>query len=143
MEGWQLDQLAQGYFLKALENLLSNDPVLKILKPKRIGKIRGPISPLKAATNPLDKINAIVKLLHDFKYVAGVFDVKKLLRCNQDQVVHACQSLYDKLIPLTGRYEPTHQDFNAIADVPRGNHTGSSQYASAQSEMESEDSVHT
>ena len=39
MEGWQLDQLAQGYHWKALKNLLSSDPVLQILKLKLIGKI--------------------------------------------------------------------------------------------------------
>ena len=58
MEGWQLEKLAQGYHWKALKNLLSNDIVLKILKPKRIGEIQGPISPPKAVTNPLDGINA-------------------------------------------------------------------------------------
>uniref|UniRef100_A0AAV1VBJ4 Uncharacterized protein n=1 Tax=Peronospora matthiolae TaxID=2874970 RepID=A0AAV1VBJ4_9STRA len=141
MEGWKLDQSTQGYNWKALKNLLSSDPVLQILKPKLIGEIQGPISPPKVTTNPLDGINAIIQLLHDAGYVAGVFDANKLLECDQDQVIHTCRLLYNKLAPLTGKCEPNDQAAAAIADTPRGYHTGSSQYASAESEMESDDSV--
>ena len=42
---------------------------------------------------------------------------------------------------LTGKCESTDQAATTIADVPRGYHTGSSQYASADSGMESDDSV--
>ena len=93
MEGWQLDQLAQEYHWKALKNLLSSDLVLQILKPKLVGEIQGPISPPTVTTNPLDGINAIIQLLYDAGYVAGVFDANKLLECDQDQVIHACRSL--------------------------------------------------
>ena len=141
MEGWQLDQLAQGYHWKALRNLLSSDPVLQILNPKLIGEIQSPISPLTVTTNPLDGINAIIQLPHDAEYVAEVFDANKLLECDQDQVIHACRSLYNKLNPLKGKCESTNQATTTIADVPRGYHTGSSQYASADSEMESDDSA--
>ncbi|MCY0726090.1 hypothetical protein OVW19_30570, partial [Klebsiella pneumoniae] len=55
--------------------------------------------------------------------------------------IHACRSLYDKLIPLTGKRESADQAVGTIADVPKGHYTGSSQYASAESEMESDNSV--
>ena len=93
MEGWQLDQLEQGYHWKALKNMLSSDPVLQILKPKLVGEIQGPISPPTVTTNLLDGINAIIQLPHDAEYVAEVFDANKLLECDQDQVIHACRSL--------------------------------------------------
>ena len=64
----------------------------------------------------------------------------QLLECDQDQSIHARRSLYDKLIPLTVKYESTDQAVATIADTPREQHTGSSQYASAESEMESDDS---
>ena len=70
-----------------------------------------------------------------------MFDANKLLECDQDQVIHACRSLYNKLNPLTGKCESTDQAATTIADVPRGYYTGLSQYASADSEMESDDSV--
>uniref|UniRef100_A0AAV1TNV1 Uncharacterized protein n=1 Tax=Peronospora matthiolae TaxID=2874970 RepID=A0AAV1TNV1_9STRA len=85
MEGWQLDQLAQGFHWKALKKLLSSDPVLRILNPKMIGEIQGPISLPKAATNPLEGINAIIQILQDAEYVAGAFDASKLLECDQDR----------------------------------------------------------
>ena len=103
MESWQLDQLAQGYHWKALKNLLSSNPVLQILKPNLIGEIQGPISPPTVTTNPLDGINAIIQLLHDVKFVAGVFDANKMMECDQDQVTHACRSLYNKLKPLKSK----------------------------------------
>ena len=104
--------------------------MLQILKPKLVGEIQGTIFPPTVTTNPLDGINAIIQLLYDAGYVAGVFDGNKLLECDQDQVTHACRSLYNKLNPLTGKCESTDQAATTIADVPRGYNTGSSRYAS-------------
>ena len=80
-------------------------------------------------------LRCIIQLLHNAGYVARVFDANKLLECDQDQVTHTYRSLYEKLIPLTGTCEATNQAKKTIADVPRDYHTGSSQYASAESEM--------
>ena len=140
-ESWQLDLLARELHWKSLTNLLSGDPVLKILKPKLIGEIQGPISPPKMATNAVEGISATIQLLQEAGYVAGAFDTNELLECDQDQVIHACRSLYDKLIPLTGKHKVTDQTAASTADAPREYHTGSSQYASAESEVESDDSV--
>uniref|UniRef100_A0AAV1U679 Uncharacterized protein n=1 Tax=Peronospora matthiolae TaxID=2874970 RepID=A0AAV1U679_9STRA len=71
MEGWQLDQLAQGFRWKALKNLLSSDPVLRILKPKLIGKTQVPKSLPKAATNPMEGMSSTYQKLQDAGYVAG------------------------------------------------------------------------
>ena len=70
-----------------------------------------------------------------------MFDAKKLLDCKQDQVSRACRSLFVGLVPLTGEYKSKDQAFLAIADVPRGYHTGSSQYASAESDIDSDKSM--
>ena len=115
--------------------------MLKILKPKLIGKIQGPISAPATASNTLEDINGIVQLLRNEGFVAGVFDAKKLLDCKQDQVSRACRSLFVGLVPLTGEYKSKDQAFLAIADVPRGYHTGSSQYASVESEIDSNESI--
>uniref|UniRef100_A0AAV1TQG8 Uncharacterized protein n=1 Tax=Peronospora matthiolae TaxID=2874970 RepID=A0AAV1TQG8_9STRA len=102
MEGWQLDRLAQGFHWKALKNMLSSDPVLRILNPKLIGEIQGPISRPKVATNAVEGIGAIIQLLQDAGYVAKAFYANEQRECDQDQVIHTCRSLYDKQIPLTG-----------------------------------------
>uniref|UniRef100_A0AAV1USV6 Uncharacterized protein n=1 Tax=Peronospora matthiolae TaxID=2874970 RepID=A0AAV1USV6_9STRA len=122
-EGWQLHQLAQEYPWKALKNLLSSDPELKILNPKLIGEIKGTASLPKAATNPLEGISAIIQLLQDAGDVAVMFDADKRLECDRDQVMHACQSLYNKLVPLTGKRKSTDQAVAKAADAPRGYHT--------------------
>ena len=139
MEGWQLDQLAEGYLWKKLYNLLSSNPVLRILKPNLIGGIQGPIPPPAIASDILEEINGIIRLLHDVGFVAGVFDVNKMLECNQEQVSYTYRALYDKLTPLTGKCDPTDQAEAAIVDTPKGYHIRSSQYASAESEIESDD----
>ena len=81
--------------------------MLRILKPKLVGGIQGPIPPPAVASNLLDEINGIIRLLHDADFVAGVFDANKMLQCDQNQVTHAYRSLYDKLTPLTGKCDPT------------------------------------
>uniref|UniRef100_A0AAV1TUP4 Uncharacterized protein n=1 Tax=Peronospora matthiolae TaxID=2874970 RepID=A0AAV1TUP4_9STRA len=125
----------------ALKNLLSSDFLQRILNPKLIEETQGPISRPKVATNAVEGISAIIQLLQDAGYVAGAFDANELLERDQDQVIHACRSLYDKLISLTGKCKSADQAVATIADVPRGYHAGSSQYASAEYEMESYDSV--
>ena len=72
---------------------------------------------------------------------AGVFDTNKLLESEQGRVTHVYRSIYDKLFPLTDKCDPTDQAEAAIVDNPRGYNNGSSQLASAESEIESDDSI--
>ena len=67
--------------------------------------------------------------------------MKKLLDYKQDQVIRACRSLFEGLVPLTGEYKREEQAFLEIADAPRRYHTGSSQYASAESDIDSDESI--
>ena len=53
----------------------------------------------------------------------------------------AYRLIYDKLIPLTCKCDPTDQADTVIADAPSGYLTGSSQCASAESEIESDDLI--
>ena len=78
-------------------------------------------------------------------------------------MIRECRLLYEGLIPLTGEYKDEdqaipsiadapgrslkdgykHEDqaFLSIADAPRGYHTGPSEYASAESEIESDELI--
>ena len=89
----------------------------------------------------LEGIYEIMQPLHEAGFVAGMLDVRKLLKCDQDQVTYVCRLLYEKLIPLTGKIKIEDQAITAIADMPKEFHTGSSQYASAKSEIESDASI--
>ena len=53
--------------------------MLLILKLKLIGGIQGPIPPPAVASNLLDEINGIIRLLHDADFVAGVFDAYQIV----------------------------------------------------------------
>ncbi|CAI5738349.1 unnamed protein product [Hyaloperonospora brassicae] len=65
----------------------------------------------------------------------------KLIDEIQDQITCACRSLYEKLIPLTDKAKIEDQARTTIADMTKEHHTGSSQYASAESESDSEAST--
>ena len=81
--------------------------VFQILNTKLFGGIKGPIPLLAVASNTIDEVNEIIRLLHDAGFVAGLFKANKLLKCEQDQVTHAYRSLYNKLILLKGKCDPT------------------------------------
>ena len=85
--------MAEMYHWRTLKIFLSNDPVLRILKHKMIGTIQGPISAPTIVSNKLDGINRITQLLNEAGFVAGTFDARELLDCEQDRVIHACQLL--------------------------------------------------
>ena len=141
VKGWKMDQLEWGYHWKELNKLLASDPVLMILKPELIGSLRGPISAPIATANQLEAIRRLTTILQDDGFAAGAFDAQELLECDSNQVIHASRSLFAKLSPLTGNHDAVDQAIMPIDDIPKGYHTGSSQYASAESEMGSSDSM--
>ena len=121
--------------------MLSSDPALKIMKPKLIGSLRGPISAPIQTSNLLDAIRRLMELLQSAGFAAGDFDAQTLLECDHDQVIQAGRALFAKLVPLTGEYDSGDRAIPNVADIPKGYHTGSSQYLSAESEVESDMSI--
>ena len=89
IEGWKLDQLEWGYHWKQLKELLIRDPVLKILKPKLIGSLQGPILAPIATSNQLEAIRHLMNLLQEAGFAAGAFDAQILLEFSADQVIQA------------------------------------------------------
>ena len=133
-----MEELERCFRQRELNPLLLCDPVLKILKPKLIGSLQGPVTAPIETTNQLEAIRRVMKLLQEAGFIAGEFDAQKLLECDHDQVINAGKSLFEKLIPLTGRSGSIDQ---AIISTKEGCQTGSSQYASAESEADSTDSI--
>ena len=83
------------------------------------------------ASNTLDGINVIIHLPNEAVFVAGSFDARELLDCEQDRLIHPCHPLYEKLVPLTGiRKSDDHAEATAAndhveptaAEVQRGYH---------------------
>ena len=81
-------------------------------------------------------------LLQGVEFAAGAFDAQMLLECSVvDQVLQASRSLYAKLLPLIGDPDTKDQVIEPIENISGADHTGSSQYASAGSEAESDMSM--
>ena len=76
-----------------LKSLLSSYQFFEVLKPKLVDEIQGPVSTPPSEFNMLEGIYGIMQLLHEAGFVAGMFDVRKLVKCDQDQITHACRSL--------------------------------------------------
>ena len=105
-EDWQFDDLSREYHLKELKKLLSSDPVLKTIKPKLTGSLRGPITAPKPTPNMLEALRRLINLLTEAGFMAGTFNAQTLLECNHDRVIAAGQSLFKTLSPLLGIRDP-------------------------------------
>ena len=79
------------------------------MKPKLIGSLQGPVSAPTETPNQLEAIRRLMKLLKEAGFTAGAFDAQALLECDHDQVIKVGRSLFEKLVPLTGRSVSTDQ----------------------------------
>ena len=67
-----------------LKNVLLSDSVLQLMKIKLIDEIQGPVSTPASASNMLEGIYGIMRLLHEAGFVAEMIDVRKLKDFDQD-----------------------------------------------------------
>ena len=88
-----------------------------------IDEIQGPASAPATASNMLKGSYGIMRLLHEDGFVAEMIDVRRLLDFEQDQITYACRSLYEKLIPLTGKAKTGDQASTGVADMTKEYHT--------------------
>ena len=80
-KGTSMEELERCFHQRELNALLIRDPVLKILKPKLIGSLQGPVTAPIETTNQLEAIRHVMKLLQEAGFIAGEFDAQKLLEC--------------------------------------------------------------
>ena len=145
--------------MKKLKKLLSSDPVLKTIKPKLTGSLRGPISALKPTPNAWEALRCLINPLTEAGLTTKTFNAQTLLECNQGRVIAAGQSMFKRLITLIGVHDPADnptppivttdqritprvtmdQALTPIHDSSKNEHTRSSRYASAESEEDSND----
>ena len=83
-----------------MKKLLSGDPVLKTIKPKLTGSLRGPIAACKPTPNVLEALRRLINLLTEAGFTSGTFNAQALLECNHERVIAAGQSLFKTLSPL-------------------------------------------
>ena len=112
--------------MKELKKLLSSDPVLKTMKMKLTGSLRGTISTPKLTPNVLEAFRRLINLLPKLGFTSGTFDAQVLLECNHDRVIAAGKSLFKTYGPLIGVRDPVDRPHGPTDHV--ANHNGSSSH---------------
>jgi hypothetical protein len=161
-DAWSEEQLELIFHRKELQAQLTGDPVLKLMRLKLIGNLRGLIT---APSEPKDKLEAVKLLLHVLKeagFTTGAFDANKLFDMELGTIVKAIEGLVDKLAALVGMSPPANAEaapvppsnwprYHFTAPIPgitmpvkpeavRTPRSGSTQYASATSDAGSDGS---
>ncbi|KAL4163229.1 hypothetical protein KRP22_014808 [Phytophthora ramorum] len=138
---WNEDSLEYAYHRKNLGEFLRRDPMMKILIPKQIGVLKGPVSVPRVRSNKLDAVKEQFRLLDDSGLVAGAFEANELFDLDLDTIHYANRGLFDCLKLLVGE-SPQIQDPEPSPQVSTAEcQTGSSHYASATSEPDSDSSA--
>ncbi|OWY99705.1 hypothetical protein PHMEG_00029254 [Phytophthora megakarya] len=123
------DLIEQAYHRKILSETLLQDPVLAIIQVRQIGDLTGPISKPNTSTDRLTAVKILLDLLQEAGLVAGEFDPDALFEMELGAIQADTQDRYESLKILVG------EDVQA----PDLNYqTGSSHYASATSEPDSD-----
>ncbi|GMF56573.1 unnamed protein product [Phytophthora fragariaefolia] len=111
---WTDDQLESA----SLHRLMHEDPIMKIMRPKPIGELQGPVKILMC-------------MLKDAGVVLGSFDANDPFDMEQFVIRETTLNLFGGLAPIVGSVVPVSQE----ASTPTRSQAGSSQYASATSEV--------
>ena len=93
----QWDRLERECHWNDLKTLISSDPVLKILCPKLIGSLGGPVTAPTRVTRKIDAIRSIMHLLKEAGFCPGAFEARKLMDRDLDLIVNATHELFEKL----------------------------------------------
>ncbi|KAL4115144.1 hypothetical protein PRIC2_014038 [Phytophthora ramorum] len=94
---WNEDSLEYAYHRKNLGEFLRRDPMMKILIPKQIGVLKGPVSVPRVRSNKLDAVKEQFRLLDDSGLVAGAFEANELFDLDLDTIHYANRGLFDCL----------------------------------------------
>ncbi|OWY95687.1 LOW QUALITY PROTEIN: hypothetical protein PHMEG_00034245, partial [Phytophthora megakarya] len=123
------DLIEQAYHRNILSETLLQDPVLAIIQVRQIGDLTDPISKPNTGTDRLNAVKTLLDLLQEAGLVAGEFNPDALFEMELGAIQAATQDLYESLKILVGEHVQT-PDLNY--------QTGSSHYASATSEPDSD-----
>uniref|UniRef100_H3H491 Retrotransposon gag domain-containing protein n=1 Tax=Phytophthora ramorum TaxID=164328 RepID=H3H491_PHYRM len=114
---WTDEQLESAFFYKDLYKFLHEDPVMKIVRPKPIGELQGPVKAPKEVTSQLDAVKLLMRMLKDAGIVLGSFDANELFDLALPIIRESTLSLLAKLTPLVGSVVPVQP---AVQNSPTG-----------------------
>uniref|UniRef100_H3H6Y7 Uncharacterized protein n=1 Tax=Phytophthora ramorum TaxID=164328 RepID=H3H6Y7_PHYRM len=134
---WLDEQLESDFFYKDLYKFMHEDPVMRIVRPKSIGELQGPVKAPKEVTSQLEAVKLLMRMLKEAGIVLGSFDANELFDLELSIIRKSTLNLFAKLTPLVGSVVPVRRE----RPTPTRSQTGSSQYASATSEAGSDSSI--
>lgn len=115
-----------------LKGLLKTYLAFKILKPKLIESLGKPI------TIQIDALYLIMQMLRERSFFPGTLEAKHLMKCSMDQLHNAVDEFVIIMIYLVGKTTTTEAKIAPPYDMTQKSHSGLSRYASADSEIDSE-----
>ncbi|GMF56554.1 unnamed protein product [Phytophthora fragariaefolia] len=96
------DQLTKAYYKKELHTFLINDAVMRVLRPKILGELQGPVSPPAAGSTKLSATKALMRLIKETGIIAESFEAEALFDLKLSEIKPSVQSLFELLAPLVG-----------------------------------------
>ncbi|OWZ03295.1 hypothetical protein PHMEG_00025002, partial [Phytophthora megakarya] len=119
------------YYRKELRDFVRQDPVIKILKLKRIAEPKDPVTAPAIVTNKIDPVAVLIKLLKEAGMIPGSFETDDLFDLDLTVIQATSRDLFGKLDVLVGEVpqiaDPVLSPQIDVVD----NLTVSSHYASA------------
>ncbi|POM69929.1 Hypothetical protein PHPALM_13737, partial [Phytophthora palmivora] len=139
-QNWAADKFALTYYQRELTSFLTENPVMKIMRPKMSNTPQGPVTALIETSNKLEAVQILMRTMKEAGVEPKHFDANVLFDLELAAIRDATATLHKLLVPLTSsktlREAPKLTTFRSPEY-----HTGSSQYASATSEAGSDTSV--
>ncbi|ETO64662.1 hypothetical protein F444_17872 [Phytophthora nicotianae P1976] len=101
---WSDDQLEEAFNRNERQVILVKDPVLKTLHLRTLGSLKRPVTPPRA-TNKLDAVKAVLRLLKDANITPGSLAAKDLFHLDLEAIQITLSELFEKLKVLVGEAE--------------------------------------
>ncbi|KAE8960292.1 hypothetical protein PF011_g30147 [Phytophthora fragariae] len=114
---WNKADLEFRYYRKEIQNLMTQNPIMRILQPTQIGDQTGPVTAPATADNKLEAIKILMNLLQEAGLVAGAFDADDLFRPDLRIFQLLTKELFDKLKVILGE-KVTDPSTTSSPDLP-------------------------
>ncbi|EGZ16540.1 hypothetical protein PHYSODRAFT_330603 [Phytophthora sojae] len=93
-------QLAAAYYRKELHAFLLQDGVMKLLRPKLLGDLAGPVSQPTSGPDKLAAVQTLLRLFKEVGIIAGALDAQSLFDLKLSEIQNSTQTLFQLLKPL-------------------------------------------
>ncbi|KAE8875916.1 hypothetical protein PF003_g39994 [Phytophthora fragariae] len=114
---WNEADLETRYHRKELQDFMTHNPIMQILRPTQIGDQTGPVTAPVSTDNKLEAIKILMNLLWEAGLVAGAFDADDLFRPDLRMYQMTTKELFEKLKVIVGEKE-TNPSTTSSPDSP-------------------------